>query len=241
MFGVDDAALALVAAGLISTAGSLYTNSRNRKFQADVNDVNWQIAAMNNATSVDLANSAHQREVQDLRAAGLNPILSAGGSGAVTPSLQSARMDAAQIENPVNGLASSARGLARFFGETYRTQLDQAKADLQQTQDLNRIINWESSNAREEANIKSMELEMQDQAMRDLAYKYQNNNGAWEQVLDTDSKYYKAYRKGLEADARMRASQFWRSNIKTGIEAINGAADIYRTVKGIGTGKVKKP
>lgn len=85
MLGVDDAAIAMVLAGLASTAGALYTNKKNLDANDYANKVNWDIARQNNATQIEMANTAHQREVADLRAANLNPILSAGGNGASTP------------------------------------------------------------------------------------------------------------------------------------------------------------
>lgn len=144
MFGLDDAAAAVMLSGAMSTAGSLYANQNNAAlarsqldYQKFVNDVNWAIAAENNATQVDMANTAHQREVADLRRAGLNPILSAGGNGASVPSLTtpSGHVIGAgtPYSNPLEGAATSARSLSRFFGQQYNVQLEaQEQSNLTQ-------------------------------------------------------------------------------------------------------------
>lgn len=72
----------------------------NYRSQQNTNQMNAQLSDNQMNFQKRMSDTAHQREVKDLKKAGLNPILSAGGGGASTPSGSAPTMVAPQIELP---------------------------------------------------------------------------------------------------------------------------------------------
>lgn len=125
------------AAAVINPAGYLGTVSSISGYlgQREANETNIQIAREAMDFEERMSSTAHQREVEDLIAAGLNPILSAtGGSGASTPSGQTAK-----VENEMSSAINSAQAFmqialqkAELDKKVTETNLNKQRQNIQQ-------------------------------------------------------------------------------------------------------------
>lgn len=254
-------AAAILGAGFLNTAGSVYTNTLNAANAARINKDNIALqyainadqieaARMNNQTAIDLANTAHQREVRDLRDAGLNPILSTHGSGADSPSLQAPNLDAPALQrydqvNPLGGIASAVAGMVQAD--------DQHKLNELQRKVISSDIPLEGVSALRALASQNVQSAIAQSKADEVAARLDSKLALMkESLLDTTigrrtggirtGKQWDNYdlgdivgllRDAWVSELKDRGNMNWRNNVGAASSAINSGVSAAATIKGM--------
>lgn len=124
MFGIDD-----LIGGAISGIGSYFTNEANKENVEKTNAANALQAQLNREFQERMSNTAYQRGMTDMKAAGLNPILAYQKGGASSPSGAQATMQPFKADNIVEPAVQSALALRRSNQELENMKATKSNTD----------------------------------------------------------------------------------------------------------------
>lgn len=230
IFGLDDALVGALGGSLI---GGLFGSSG----QKSANKANIQLGREQMAFQERMSNTAYQRAVGDMQAAGLNPMLaySQGGASAPVGSMP-------QVQNEASaGMSSAAQGaaVAQAMAGLMKTKADTdyvvAQAEKTRSETMDQKLNTARLIADTEKAKQSGNLDFQRQlreametALGELRLKREGETFA----ADVQKRKYESSLKGLEIPAMQAEADYWRK-MESAPKEVKFFLDLLQQVFGI--------
>lgn len=217
------AAIALPVLGAAASYfGQKETNANNMAMNEQNNAANLEAARLNREWQERMSNTAHQREAEDYKAAGLNRILTAtGGGGASTPSGSVATMNASRMENALGSSVSSALASANLAKDLDLAESQKAlnASNISLQQNTQNLQTANASKLAQETLAKARENNIAEPALADM------RDAAKEQAA-ADLKTAKVNNKMATFDA-------FQTRTKNVFDTAGSAKDVINPFKGL--------